>query len=356
MPNYGTPVYFASLRYMNKKSATYVLRAQQNQEGDTDTVTVYLFLAKLRCRFSKMPNKGIPPCIFRQFTVHWTKISYWGHKTKRGIPIYSLLSRYTSFWQSILCRFSFCLGLDSSLCYVPWHAVFHMHCFSIDWHYGVRTIDYFWSPFPCFVLCFFVPDTLTYYAVFPSGDNSIFYADGRRHFRFLATYHLLYSLGLFGEAPSGDIGFDTYMCGRPSPNVIRSSSSIGPRINHSSAQFCQRHWAQKALLYMRRGGLIELSSKAKAAHPMNYNLSGNLIQSMMYFYRKWLRLLTTVLSSTQQCVSTTFSKLYWIYVYFEVCTWYIYHQYIHTTVTQAFGSMSSQNINKSNYSCNSILW
>ena len=45
--------------------------------------------------------------VFRQFTVHWTKISYWGHnKTKRGIPIYRLLSRYICFWQKIRFRFS----------------------------------------------------------------------------------------------------------------------------------------------------------------------------------------------------------------------------------------------------------
>ena len=52
MPNNGIPEYFASLRYMNEKSAIEdILKAQQNQEGDTDTVTVYLFLAKIRCRF-----------------------------------------------------------------------------------------------------------------------------------------------------------------------------------------------------------------------------------------------------------------------------------------------------------------
>ena len=46
---------------LNEKSAIEgILKAQQNQEGDTDTVTVYLFLAKIRYRFSKMPNKDIP--------------------------------------------------------------------------------------------------------------------------------------------------------------------------------------------------------------------------------------------------------------------------------------------------------
>ena len=34
--------------------------------------------------------------VSRQFTVHWTKISCWGHKTKRDTDIYRLLSRYTS--------------------------------------------------------------------------------------------------------------------------------------------------------------------------------------------------------------------------------------------------------------------
>ena len=71
---------------------------------------------------------------------------------------------------------------------------------------------------------------------FPWGDNSILYADGRRHFCFLATYYW-YSLGLFGEAPAGDIRFDTYMCGRSSRNILRSYSSIDLRISHSSSQF-----------------------------------------------------------------------------------------------------------------------
>ena len=57
MSNNGIPVYFASLRYIERK--TQLLRAQQNQEGDTDIITVYLFVAKIRCRFSKLSNKGI---------------------------------------------------------------------------------------------------------------------------------------------------------------------------------------------------------------------------------------------------------------------------------------------------------
>ena len=40
-----------------------LVKAQQNQEGDNDipfTVTIYLFLAKIRFLTSKMPNNGIP--------------------------------------------------------------------------------------------------------------------------------------------------------------------------------------------------------------------------------------------------------------------------------------------------------
>ena len=60
------------------------------------------------------------------------------------------------------------------------------HALLFHWHYGVRTIDYFWSPIPCYVLCFFVPRTLTY-ADFLLGDNGILYADDRRHSGFLGT-------------------------------------------------------------------------------------------------------------------------------------------------------------------------
>ena len=45
---------FASLMYIERKNQ--LLRAQQYQEGDTDNVTVYLFLAKTLCRFSKLPK------------------------------------------------------------------------------------------------------------------------------------------------------------------------------------------------------------------------------------------------------------------------------------------------------------
>ena len=65
MPVDFPPVYVA----LNENQ---LVRAQQNQKGDTDiipiTVTVYLFLAKIRCRFSKMPK--VYRWIFRLFTVH----------------------------------------------------------------------------------------------------------------------------------------------------------------------------------------------------------------------------------------------------------------------------------------------
>ena len=44
MPNNGIPVDFTAV--YGTLNESQLLRAQQNQEGDTDTVTVYLFLAK----------------------------------------------------------------------------------------------------------------------------------------------------------------------------------------------------------------------------------------------------------------------------------------------------------------------
>ena len=64
MPNNGIPEYFAGLRYIERKNQICyegILKAQQNQEGDTDTAAVYLFLTKMRCRFSccfsKLPKQ-----------------------------------------------------------------------------------------------------------------------------------------------------------------------------------------------------------------------------------------------------------------------------------------------------------
>ena len=77
-----------------------ILKAQQNQEGDIDTVTVYLFLAKITCLNLKMPNNGIP-LIYRQFTVHPPVYGTLNenkllrhNKTKRGIPIPFTVTAY----------------------------------------------------------------------------------------------------------------------------------------------------------------------------------------------------------------------------------------------------------------------
>ena len=148
-----------------------------------------------------------------------------------------------------------------SLCCVPSYPVRHMRCFSIDIMAFTRYTIFglLFLAFCCVSSCLVRSRCCS-----PSGDNSILYADGRRHFGFLATCYL-YGLELYGEAPSGDIGFDTYMCGRSSRNILRYSG-IGPRISLSSSQFCQRHWVQKALLYMHPGGLIESGSKARSLY------------------------------------------------------------------------------------------
>ena len=90
-----------------------ILKAQQNQEGDIDTVTVYLFLAKITCLNLKLPNNGIP-LIYRQFTVHPPVYGTLNNKTKRGIPIY--LGPFTvtvyRFMAKKRCRFRFVLVLE----------------------------------------------------------------------------------------------------------------------------------------------------------------------------------------------------------------------------------------------------
>ena len=105
--------------------------------------------------------------------------------------------------------------------------------------------------------------------------NSIFYADGHRHFDFLATCYL-YSLGLFGEATSVDIGFDKYMYGRSSRNIWRSYSGKA----HEYVT-----WVRNSASGTRREKLYYTcilaawSSRVskQATLTMNYHLSGNLI-------------------------------------------------------------------------------
>ena len=90
----------ASLRYIERKSA---IEGTTKPRGGfrylSFTVTVYLFPSKIRCLNYKLPNKGIPwisaslRYIERKSAVEGTK------KNKKRIPIYRLLSRYSSFWQ-----------------------------------------------------------------------------------------------------------------------------------------------------------------------------------------------------------------------------------------------------------------
>ena len=82
---------FAVYGTFDEKSAIEgVLKAQQNHEGDTDTVTVYLFLAKI-CRLNFQNAK-------KRYTIYFPPVygTFYDNKTKRGIPIYRLLSRYTA--------------------------------------------------------------------------------------------------------------------------------------------------------------------------------------------------------------------------------------------------------------------
>ena len=61
--NCQTKVYcgfYASLRYIERKSAIEGTKPREGYQYLPFTVTVYLFLAKKRCLNSKLPNKGIP--------------------------------------------------------------------------------------------------------------------------------------------------------------------------------------------------------------------------------------------------------------------------------------------------------
>ena len=106
--------FFAILRYIERKSA---IEGTKTRDGDTDIYrllsryTWYQFMAIIRCLNSKLPNKGMP-WILRHFTVHWTKISYWGrNKTQEGdtdIPG-TVYCHGTSCWHKIRCLFLFWL-------------------------------------------------------------------------------------------------------------------------------------------------------------------------------------------------------------------------------------------------------
>ena len=96
LPVYGT--------FDEKSAIEGKLKSHQNQEGDTDIVMVYLFLAKMHCLNFQNAKQRYPldfPPVYGTFN---------DNKTKRGIPIYRLMSRYTALWQKIRLGFSFCLG------------------------------------------------------------------------------------------------------------------------------------------------------------------------------------------------------------------------------------------------------
>ena len=90
LPVYGT--------FDEKSAIKGILKAQQNQAGDTDTVTVYLFLAKIPCLswFSKCQttlDHWFPASLryISQFTVHSTttkpRVGYRYTVYCHGIPL-----------------------------------------------------------------------------------------------------------------------------------------------------------------------------------------------------------------------------------------------------------------------------
>ena len=103
LPNKGIPVVFSSsLRYIELQSANE--GTSKPRGGYRYTVCGHgtpLSGEKYDVTLQNYQTK-VYRWILRQFTVHWTKISYWHNKAKR-IPIYRLLSRCTSFWQKIRC-------------------------------------------------------------------------------------------------------------------------------------------------------------------------------------------------------------------------------------------------------------
>ena len=112
MPYNGIPEYFASLRY-NWRKISYWGHIQETTKprgGYRYCHGIPLFGKNtMSVLISKMPNNGIP-LIYRQGTVHQPVYGTFNdNKTKRGIPIYRLLSRYTDLWQKIRWGFSCCL-------------------------------------------------------------------------------------------------------------------------------------------------------------------------------------------------------------------------------------------------------
>ena len=107
MPNNGISEYFASLRYIWRDQLLRACwRHNKTKRGITDTVTVYLFLAKIRCLNFQNEKNGMtlisqPDLRYiSQFTMHSTK--------PRGgyrCTVYC----HTSLWQK-KSRFFICLA------------------------------------------------------------------------------------------------------------------------------------------------------------------------------------------------------------------------------------------------------
>ena len=115
MPNNGIPEYFASLRYIERKTSYWGhIEGTTKPRGRHRYCHGIPLFGKNTMLLFKLPKvyRGFFASLryIRQFTVHWTKISYWGTTKPRGGYQYPLLSRHTYFWQNIRCRFSFCLG------------------------------------------------------------------------------------------------------------------------------------------------------------------------------------------------------------------------------------------------------
>ena len=103
MPVYGP--------FDEKSGIEGILKAQQNQEGDIDTVTVYLFLAKVqRLNFQNAKQRYNTIDLSPDYGTSASLRYIQRRQNQERNTIHRLLSRYTGLWQRIRCRFSLCLG------------------------------------------------------------------------------------------------------------------------------------------------------------------------------------------------------------------------------------------------------
>ena len=87
--------------------------------GDTDipfNVTVYLILAKIQCGFSKLPNKGIPVYFPRVYGTFNENQLLRAQQNEEGDTDIRLLSRYTSCWQKKRGRYLFWMSFSRCAC------------------------------------------------------------------------------------------------------------------------------------------------------------------------------------------------------------------------------------------------